>query len=141
MHVNLSAPAGFDLWKNLADQTSFVFMEHNEESMQMISRVRKHMRQRSICQVQTLIGGFGSNRTPPASVDIVFNVTSCVIYICIQLLEKPSESVISSLMRASSWSGAKIRADRRNLILSHPEMSGSRFQRATSALLWGDKRR
>lgn len=38
MHINLSEPAGFDLWKNLADQTSFAFMEHNEESMQMIPR-------------------------------------------------------------------------------------------------------
>lgn len=38
MHIiNLSEPAGFDLWKNSADQTSFVFMEYNEESMQMIS--------------------------------------------------------------------------------------------------------
>lgn len=36
MHINLPGPAGFDLWKNLADQTSLVFMEYNEESMQMI---------------------------------------------------------------------------------------------------------
>lgn len=42
-----------------------------------------------------------------------------MIDICIQLLEKPSESVISSLMSVSSWSGAKIRNDE-NVWLSFP---------------------
>lgn len=66
-----------------------------------------------------LIRGFGSEGTQPASVVIVCNFTSWVIYICIQSLEKPSESVITSLMRVSSWNRAKMETDCKNLILLH----------------------
>lgn len=64
-----------------------------------------------------LIRVFGSAGTQPASVVIVCNFTSWVIYICIQQLEKPSESVITSLMRVSSWNRAKMETDCKNLIL------------------------
>lgn len=128
MNINQSEGARFDLWKNSADrvagQTCWNIPSYSWNIMRNRCKLFPRTVNRYATTVQMLIRGFGNKGTQPASVVIVLNFTSWVIYICIHSLEKPSESVITSLMRVSSWSGAKMETDCKKLILSHRGIFG-----------------